>query len=960
MKKTFLTLAASIAAFSMYAQENPLEVQQFELSNGMKVWVNRDSSQPFVYGAVVVRAGGKDCPDTGIAHYLEHLLFKGTEELGTTDYDSEKVWLDSISLCYDRLSATKDQQKRDEIQKEIGRLSQRAAEYAIPNEFSRLTAKYGGTDLNAGTSYDYTYYHNYFSPQYIEQWAELNSHRLIHPVFRLFQGELEAVYEEKNRSADNALQTPLFEMIKEFSGNNPYSYQIIGSTENLKNPRLGEMKAFFDRYYVGCNMGIVLCGDIDTVGLHPLLERTFGRIRRGEEPDRAQVDVTPFTEARNVKIKAKIPLVKISVYAFNGPTDSEEDAPAFDLAMGLLTNSFSSGLMDSLITDHKLLFGAASRVPLFNEMGIAGFAVVPNLPFGSRSKAEQLCWEQIRKVQRGDFSDSVVDALKLEASRSAEKTLESIEGRSDQMVTVMAQGRDWKDYLAQVESIRSITREDIVRVANKYLTDKYIRFVKVMGSYPKDNIAKPDLEPVVPVHADAVSAYAKKLETIPVRTFSPRLIDLEEDVERGEVTPGVKLYYKENPVNDLFNLTLRIEKGTADDPAIEQVALFMNGVGTDSLSIQQFSKAWQELGTTFAIESGRHTFDIMLCGYEDNLDESLRLLRHFIDHAKPDKDSFRERLTDIRLMKRTFFTTGPENVMQALLDRVRYGDQSSYLSHLDTKSLNTIGMNGLMARFSELMDHEYTVLYSGRKPAGKVAASLQKELDLGRAVKAGRWELIKMNRYDKPTVFFFNLPGSRQTMVTTYQTFDNPVSGKDRATSKLLGEYLGGSMFSPIFQEVREFRSLAYVAQAASSTSLPLFPSEPGALYTVFGTQADKSLSALHLVDSLLREFPVKENNLESARNAILAKANNDYPTFRELPAVVSEYERQGYDADPDKVILDNLSDIDAETLQSYYEQAVKPAPLVYIIVGDRKALPVEELSKYGEVVELKKKDIYK
>lgn len=167
-------------------------------------------------------------------------------------------------------------------------------------------------------------------------------------------------------------------------------------------------------------------------------------------------------------------------------------------------------------------------------------------------------------------------------------------------------------------------------------------------------------------------------------------------------------------------------------------------------------------------------------------------------------------------------------------------------------------------------------------------------------------------------------------------------------------------MFSPIFQEVREFRSLAYVAQAASSTSLPLFPSEPGALYTVFGTQADKSLSALHLVDSLLREFPVKENNLESARNAILAKANNDYPTFRELPAVVSEYERQGYDADPDKVILDNLSDIDAETLQSYYEQAVKPAPLVYIIVGDRKALPVEELSKYGEVVELKKKDIYK
>ena len=377
MKRILIILAGtlmSLAAFSQNIQPapvpqdsaearpapiDPLAVRQFELSNGMKVWVNQDYSQPKVYGAVVVRAGGKDCPDTGLAHYLEHLLFKGTEKLGTVDYAAEKVWLDSIALCYDKLSTLTVAEERNAVQKEISRLSQRAADYAIPNEFDRLIARFGGTGLNAGTSYDYTYYYNYFSPQYLAQWAELNSHRMMHPVFRLFQSELETVYEEKNRQADNTIQSPLFAMIKEFSGSNPYSYQVIGSTENLKNPRRGEMMAFFDKYYVGCNMGLILSGAIDTDGLIPLLESTFGRIRRGEVPEKAPVDVPPMTGSRDVKIKAEIPLIKIAVYAFNGPTDREADAPALELATMLLTNSFGSGLMDSLVTGHKMLLAGA-------------------------------------------------------------------------------------------------------------------------------------------------------------------------------------------------------------------------------------------------------------------------------------------------------------------------------------------------------------------------------------------------------------------------------------------------------------------------------------------------------------------------------------------------------------------------------------------------------------------------
>ena len=961
MKRIFITLfAAALFAFAANAQDNPLEVRQFELSNGMQVWLNRDSSQPIVFGAVVVRAGAKDCPDTGLAHYLEHLLFKGTEEIGTVDYEAEKVWLDSIAVCYDRLAGTADDGERKDIQKEIGRLSQKAAEYAIPNEFDRLIARFGGTGLNAGTSYDYTYYYNTFSPQYIEQWAELNSHRLINPVFRLFQGELETVYEEKNRSADNTMQTPLFEMIKVFSGSNPYSYQVIGSTENLKNPRLGEMMDFFDKYYVGCNMGLILSGDFEEEGLEPLLERTFGRIRRGETPRKAPVTVEPFTGVREVKIKAEIPLVKIAVYAFNGPTDKDEDAPALDLATGLLTNGFGSGLLDSLTLGHKMLLGGAQRLPMFNEMGIVGFAVVPNLPFGSLPKAEKLCWEQIDKVRRGEFSDSEVEALKFEAARNAEEMLETIAGRSDQMVSVMSQGRTWDEYLAQVEAIRSITRDDIIRVANKYFTDKYIRFEKVMGSYPKDNIAKPELEPVVPQHSGEKSEYAKRLEAMPVLDVAPRLVDMQRDVDILDVTPHVKMYYKENPVNDIFQLTIRVTRGSMEDPVVTHVASFLNTLGTDSMSVQQLSKAWQALGTTFAVSSGNHNFDLTISGFEDRLDESLALLRHFIDHAKPDKDSFKELLTGIDLEEKTFFTGGPSNIMSAMQQKVYYGDKSSYLTQLDKKELKAIGTKGLMEAFSDLMDHDYTVLYSGRKPAGEVAAALERGLDLGRAAKTEDWKRVYNLRYDSPTIFFYDLPSSRQALITTYMTFDEPSNGHDKAALKVLGDYFGGGMFSLMFQEVREFRAMAYSASGLTHDPDPAFAGDPALFITSLGTQADKSLSAMQLVDSLIHTLPLKENGLESARHSIVAKANNGYPTFRALPERVSTNVRLGYTEDPNKELLENLSAIDASALRKYYESNVIPAPVVWIIVGNRKALPMDEIAAYGRIVELKKEDIYK
>ena len=376
MKRIIISVFSISLSFVAMAQNSDvLKVKEARLSNGMTVWLNEDHSQPKVYGAVVVKAGAKDCPNTGIAHYFEHILFKGTEEIGTVDYQAEKPWLDSISAKYDQLAATKDEASRLAIQKDISRLSQKAGEYAIPNEFNRLISKYGGSALNAGTSWDFTYYHNIFTPQYMAQWCQLNSDRLINPVFRLFQGELETVYEEKNMYADDMMSSAMEKIFLELFQDRPYAYPVIGSTENLKNPKLSEMREFYKKYYVACNMGLVLCGDFDSDNIMPLLEQTFGRIPRGVEPPHVKSPLPDITSEHTVEIKIPVPLVSIEMLAFKTPTTYEKDANALDIAFKLLSNG-QAGMLDSLTNEGTFLMAVAQTVSL-NDAGCGLMVVVP-------------------------------------------------------------------------------------------------------------------------------------------------------------------------------------------------------------------------------------------------------------------------------------------------------------------------------------------------------------------------------------------------------------------------------------------------------------------------------------------------------------------------------------------------------------------------------------------------------
>lgn len=938
---------------------NALKVKEYRLENGLTVWLNEDHSQPKVFGAVVVKAGAKDCPDTGIAHYFEHMMFKGTDRIGTLDYESEKVLLDSIAMKYDELAMTEDTAARARLQKEINELSIRSSEYVIPNEFNRLINRFGGSGLNAATSYDATIYFNTFSPQYMVQWAEINSERLINPVFRLFQSELETVYEEKNMYGDFIGGQVMDTLMARYFGPHPYAYPIIGSTKNLKNPRLTEMHKFFEDYYVASNMALILSGDFDAQQVMPILEKAFSRIRSGNAPKQEKVMLPPFNGRETMKVKFPIPFIKAMGLGFRGVSANHEDQVALNIAVNLLNNANGTGYLDKLMVEHKLM-GALAINESMNEAGILAVAIMPKLLIQSYSSAEKMVWDEINRVKNGDFSDEMFNSLKLEQKRQYASSLENIDSRATIMMNLFSQGKSWNDYLNEVARIESITKEDVVRVAQKYFSNNYLCVAKSTGKYPKDNLPKPAFSPVVPRNADASSSYAKQLEKIPEQQVAPRIIDFEKDVKTSKLTPLVTLYTTPNPLNDIFTLNISYGIGALEQPELMQLTNYLQLLGTESLSFEQFRSRLQSIGSTLAFDVTPDAFVMKVTGFDNHIDETMELVGDFIRHAKADDKKLRQIVDDAKVSEKAFFKSG-DNVASALLEQVKYGDQSRYLRKLSLSQIKKLKGKDMLAIYDKVRSVQCDLHYCGTLPVEKVIGTIRQHLPLERTTVASNSPYYReLKQYDRPTVFFIDMPDMAQSIVYGYVKGD-PVDDKaSRHASQLFSVYFGGDMSSLMFQEIREFRSFAYRTSGRYQLPNHAHKGTAGSFTAMLSTQSDKTLDALGVLDSLIREMPLKPERMEAVKQTLVNRINNDYPPFRNLSEKVASARMEGFDRDPAEEFLRDIATMDMQDISRFYQEQISGRPVVYVITGNRKHIDMKKLAEYGTIIKVKKKGIYK
>ena len=934
--------------------KNPLMVTELVLDNGLKVYLNEDHNLSKVFGAVVVNGGGKRDPEghPGIAHYFEHIMFKGTDKIGTIDYNSEKIYLDSISGLYDELGNTTDEEMRSKIQKEINRVSLKAAEYAIPNEMDKVLEGMGGSGVNAFTSKDVIAYHNSFPGNQIDKWLEVYSHRFMKPVYRLFQSELETVYEERNMYMDN----PFTKMIELFEANlykgHPYANTVIGEADNLKNPSFTKMDQYFQTYYVANNMALILTGDFNTDEVIPVIKEKFGRWRSGDVPAMPDYKTEPLKGRQ--QISKRLTPVKIGLLGFQAIPNGHEDETALQVCNSILSNSSSTGLMDKLMMDNKLL-AAFTQQMAYNEKGSIMIIYVPKLIGQSFSNAEGLVLDQLDKLKKGEFSDELFNSVKLEMEVQVLKSLESGYSRAFMLMDAFLLNKSWDKILSEVDKLKALTREDVIAVANKYYGENYLSFQSKTGFPKKEKLEKPAFEKVDPVNSEKESKYAAIIKAIPVRDQDPDFVDFGKDVQFEDLQGLLHFYYTPNPVNEIFNLRIRFGVGTEVIPELE-VSDHLSLLGTDSLTIDKFNAKMQSLGSTFSISASDDYTTINISGLDDNFGRTISLVYEFLGTVKPDDSKLKQMQQGLKL-NRKMELKDPGTEGEALKAFVEYGNKSSFLDRLSTKQIKAMKSAEIVDAFKKAQNYEVEIHYSGKLPYEDIKSFCgDKLLAVSPSVKSDSPVYVERNKVPENKVYFLNDKKAVQSQI--HLIVEGEVNNREeREYASAFNKYYSQDMSSVIFQEIREFRSLAYSAYAYHSS--PFYFDKKGYTFGFMSTQADKTIDALDIFTSLMKDMPRKPERVDDIRTSLIQSITTDKPGFRNMSNSVSYWLKKGYTEDPRQYSLNLYKDLNFDNIEEFYKKNIEGRPIAIIVVGDKKRVGFEDLKKFGHVTELKQKDVF-
>ena len=951
-------LALPAQTFQTYP-DDPLGVKKTVLPNGFTVYLIEEHSQPVVMGAVAVKAGGKYDPKdaTGMGHYLEHMLFKGTQDLGTIDYLKEKTYLDRIDSLYEVLGKTTDEVKRKEVQTAINDNAVQAAQYAIPNEFDRLIASIGGTGLNAFTTEEMIVYHNSFPPNQIEKWLDIYAHRFQNPVFRLFQSELETVYEEKNRAMDNFGYNLILAFNKQLYKNHPYGQQdVLGLTEHLKNPSLIKMYDYYRTYYVANNMALVLSGDFDADKVVPMIQAKFGKLPKGDIPQYPEYPEADF-KGREY-IKGRYTPVKAGLAAFRTVPIGHPDEAALDVVNHLLSNEGQTGYLDQLTLDQQLL--TAQMVPMsYLDHGSTLMIIVPKLIGQSVKNAEEKVLAQLRRIRLGDFEDWQLEAAKTALRIDFLNELEEPRTRALAVVNTFIEDREWSEHLGYRQEIAAVDRDKVIATAQKYYGDNYLLLESKMGFPKKQTLEKPGYKAPLPP-ADAQSTYGRYFESLPEQAPVPRFVDFNKDLHTQSLGSHVTLYHVNNPFNDIFNLKLRFSIGSRKDPRLAHAAGYMDVLGTDSLDVTALKKAFSVLGTTYSIQAEANYTVLELSGLEENLLPSLQLLHHLISRVQNDQSKvailIREEKTN-----RKFEEKDVDAIAQAASSYVLYGALSESVNRLSLKELDQLQGDTLLQLFRQTLDYACEVHYTGKVAPKEVQVALARTVFSQRQPsKPALWVTRNQRVPDQKQVYF--LP--RKDAIQSHLTFlkdAGPYKKEDLWLVDAFNEYFGAGMSGLVFQEIREFRSLAYTANAPVRT--PETANGTFYLSGYIGCQADKTAEALQVMTGLIEAMPQKAERMEVIRKAVTQSAYTERPGFRYLSLMVLACKRLGLEEDPAAYKLRFYEGLTFDRMYAWYQSHISPktspTPVITVVTGDPRKVSMETLTQYGPVTELSMDQIF-
>jgi predicted Zn-dependent peptidase len=921
------------------------DVKTFVLNNGFTVILVEDHSDPTIHGAIVTKAGSKNDPEgtTGMAHYFEHIMFKGTDKIGTMDYEKEKPYLEQIATLYDELAAVgNDESKRNTLLKKINELSIAANEYSIPGEVDRLLKKYGGTKINAYTSYDHTVYHNTFSPNHIDKWLTIYAERFHNPVFRMFQAELETIYEERNMYADRMGAKAIEDVSKNVFKRHPYRNPIIGTVKDLKTPSINKMMEFYKQYYVAGNMGLVLIGDFVPNEVLPMIRTKFASLPSGKAPvfPTEKYKEDPF-RGREFYSGRYIP-IKAGIACFRGVPVGHDDEIALDYCLNILSNESQTGLLDRLRIDNRLMFATAQSLSL-NDMGVIVVAFVPRL-LHSLKKAEVETMNVVEKLKTGDFSDELIEALRLSFAKENAQIIEDKEMFGRLLISLFSCGKSWKNYLDDSKRYQSLTKREIVEVANKYFIDNRLVFYNKTGFASKaEKIKKPPYQALPSKNTDKQSAFADQLERTESKTYVPSFIEFGKDFHYEDLQDNVHLVVGNNPINDIFTLKIQFDYGKNCDKLVELIPEHFNELGVETKTVDKLRMEMQKLCASYYFSASRTTLTLHVDGLDRYFDETMELINDYIVNIKPDESQMSKIVNSIKDRNRI----GRKDhlaLADAHVNYVTFGEHSHWINRVSIKEAKKTKSEDIVNAFRRARNHETTITCVSRLRHGKVKKIIQQHLRFPYAVQPAEKSFFDVLDYDSTFISSYNDPKANQTQITFYVpgTAGDTI---DILTAAIFNQYFGEGMTSIMFHEIRELRSLSYSASAKYSFPNRKYATFKGCLVGRLSTQADKTVEAIEIIDSLLKHLPQKPKLIDELKCAFQESINNSRPVFREIPAYGYSLIRQGYNEDFRKIQYRNIDLFTMESINRFHSEFIDRRPVIYILTGNESKMGLDRLS---------------
>ena len=956
MNRFLLTFLAVLPALLGWSQGmDGLKVKSYQLDNGLTILLNEDPTASRVYGAVMVNAGAMhESPDaTGMAHYLEHLLFKGTDQMGTADYALEKPFLDSIRVLYTILGETEDKAKRLEIQKAINTQSVEASKYGLPNEFDKLIKGIGSTGVNAFTSYEMTFYHNSFPAHELNKWLDLYAERFRNPVFRSFQSELEVVYEEKNRAEDDFENRVEEYMSSKLFPNLPYGqWSVLGKTEHLKNPPLNEMYDFFYKHYVPNNMALILSGNFSAEQAVTLIEEKFGAYKA--DPSYKQPSMpTPIPfDGKQVERKRMTP-VKAGFLGFHTVGHSHTDRAAMDVCEYLLENASETGLINKVQLDNEMLY--CGTIPYaYQNTGALAFFYVPKVLIQSLANAEKKIWDGIDHLKNGGFTDEMLAGVKNEMRNDFGSSIENLEGRGVMIGRAFNRGMTWDQYSSYPQQVAQVTREDVMRVAKKYLSEDYLKVISRTGFPKKHKVDKPPFKPVA-TDQNATSTYASTFEKLASSPFEPRFLDEGNGAKALTIKGGHHIYWARNTSSHLFYMTLNFRTGKLYQPELEIAQELMQHAGAGDYSFSELKQAFANIGCSYYVSVADNIVSVGVKGDEAQFDKCLELVKLLLADPKASESSRKLMITQAKTNE-TIIKASPSQIGLHMFNYARYGKKSPALSSPTAKDYEEMDLEKILATFKEVTSQYLVdIQYVGSTSVEDLIPKLEQQLPISDYPISKGISQRELASPKENVVYFIHDKKARQSQVYFYQ-LGNKTDHRDYWRLKSFNEYFSGGFSGLVLQEIREYRSLAYSTGARYFEGVK--PGKNGFFYSFIGCQADKTVDAVTVMKTLLQDMPEKPERMQNLQKALMLQVLTNFPSFKNIPSTLWGYDIEGRKEDPNRIAYEKYADLQMKDIAQFHREFIKDKPHIITIYGNKKKIDLEQLKQFGKVVELKLEDV--